>query len=355
MTWLKRIGIGLLALLVVVAIIVVDFLRHGGQFRTLEPAFAGSCETLPLEASAEDVQIDRTRGVAYLSYLDRRGLVEGRPVTGTVMLLDLNVQQPRPRPALLADPPSFRPHGMSLYRAGDGSLRLFAINHLPDGGHSIELFEQGPTGAFEQVRTVRDPLLIDPNAIVAVGPNQFFAANDTGARNGFERATELLFRRGLSTVVFFDGGSMRVAATGLKSASGIAMSRDGSRIYVSETSGNRIAVFTRNAASGDLRLLGHVELGSAPDNINVDADGHVWVAAHAQVLALVRHFGDATRLAPTQIFRLEDAAEPPQIRPEQVYLNLGEQISAGSVGAVFGDRLLIGSITERKLLQCRLP
>lgn len=355
MIWLKRIGIGLLVVLVVVAIVVADFLRHGGQFRRLEPAFAGSCEVLPLEASAEDVQIDRTRAVAYLSYLDRRGLVEGRPVTGTVMLLDLNLPQPRPRPALLADPPEFRPHGMSLYRAGDGALRLFAINHPPAGEHAVEIFEQGPTGAFAAVRSVHDPLLVDPNAILAVGPNQFYAANDTGARNGFERATELLFRRGLSTVVYFDGRSMRVAASGLKSASGIAMSRDGARVYVSETSGNRVAVFARNAASGDLRLLGHVELGSAPDNINVDDDGGVWVAAHAQVLSLVRHFGDPTRLAPTQVFRLQDLPEPSQIRPEQIYLNLGEQISAGSVGAVFRDQLLIGSITERKLLRCRLP
>lgn len=355
MTWLKRIGIGLLATFVVVAIIAVDFLRHGGQFRSLEPAFAGSCETLPLAASAEDVQIDRTRGVAYLSYLDRRGLVEGRPVTGTIMLLDLNAPEPRPRPALLEDPPGFRPHGMSLYRAGDGALRLFAINHPQGGGHRIEIFEQTPTGAFAAVRSIDDPLLVDPNAILAVGPNQFYAANDTGARNRFERVTELLFRRGLSTVAYFDGRAMRVVASGLKSASGIAMSRDGARVYVSETSGNRLAVFARNAASGDLRLLGHVELGSAPDNLNVDGEGRIWVAAHAKVLALIRHFGDATQLAPTQILRLEDVADPSQARPEQVYLNLGEQISAGSVGAAFRDQLLIGSITERKLLQCRLP
>jgi hypothetical protein len=39
----------------------------------------------------------------------------------------------------------------------------------------------------------------------------------------------------------------------------------------------------------------------------------------------------------------------------QVYLDLGEQISAGSVGAVHEKQLLIGSITERRILRCRLP
>ena len=355
MTWLKRIGIALAALVLVIAVITLDFLRHGGQFRTLEPAFAGSCDTLGMDASAEDVQIDRARGVAYLSYLDRRGLVEGKPVTGTIMLLDLNVPGARPRAALLAEPPAFRPHGLSLYRSGDGALRLFSIAHPQGAAHVIEIFEQGPTGAFAQVRSVRDPLLVDPNAMLAVGPAQFYVANDTGARNRFERVTELLFRRGLSTVAYFDGKTMRVVASGLKSAAGIGMSPDGSQVYVSETSGNRIAVFARNPASGDLTLRGHVDIGSAPDNINVNADGSVWVAAHAKVLALVRHFGDATQLAPTQVLRLDMAADPAQTKVTPVYLNLGEEISAGSVGAVYNRELLIGSITERKLLRCRLP
>lgn len=355
MIWLKRIGIALTALVVVIAAIAFDFLRHGGQFKSLQPAFAGSCETLSLDASAEDVRIDRTRGVAYLSYLDRRAQVEGKPVTGTVTLLDLNIADPRPRPALLAEPAAFRPHGMSLYRAGDGSLRLFVISHPQGSDHEVHLFEQGSTGAFRAVRVVRSPLFVDPNAIVAVGPMQFYVANDTGARNGFERVTELLFRRGLSTLAYYDGATVRVVATGLKSASGIAMSPDGTRLYVSETSGNRVAVFARNGASGGLTLQGHVELDSAPDNISVNGDGSVWIAAHARVLALIQHFGDATKLAPTQIFRLTIGEDIAATKVEQIYLNLGEEISAGSVGAVFDRQLLIGSITERKLLRCRLP
>ena len=353
-TWLKRLGWTAAVLVALIAIVAFDFLRHGGQFRTLAPHFAGTCTALPMQASAEDIQLDRSRGLAYLSYLDRRGQVEGKPVLGTVMLLDLNRGDARPRPALASDPPQFRPHGMSLYRAGDGAQRLFVISHPPGGGHTVELFEQTATGAFAPVRSVRDPLLLHPNAIVATGPEQFYVANDSGATNGFARLTELLFRRGLSQVVYYDGRAMRVAASGLKSASGIAMSPDGSRVYVSETSGNRIAVFARNAASGELSLLEHVGIGSAPDNINVDADGSAWIAAHAKVLALGMHFGDPKSLAPTQVFRFRPDAKGAE-RLTEVYLNAGEKISAGSVGAVFNRKLLIGSITERKILQCHLP
>jgi hypothetical protein len=43
-------------------------------------------------------------------------------------------------------------------------------------------------------------------------------------------------------------------------------------------------------------------------------------------------------------------------RPLQtVYAQDGREISAGSVGAVSNGTLLIGSITDRTVLRCRLP
>jgi len=38
-----------------------------------------------------------------------------------------------------------------------------------------------------------------------------------------------------------------------------------------------------------------------------------------------------------------------------MFLDLGQSVSAGSVGTPFGGQLLIGSITEPKVLTCRLP
>ena len=355
--WAKKIGTAVGVLFLLLAALIVDFLRHGGQFKTLQPHFAGSCATLPLDASAEDIQIDRARGLAYLSYLDRRAQVEGKAVTGTIMLLDLNVAEPRPRAALTTEPADFHPHGLSLYRTGDGSQRLFVISHpgkqSADQAQRVEIFEQSATGAFAPARTIRDPSLFKPNAILAVGLDQFYIANDSGASDKFQRAQELLLRRGMSTLLYFDGKQMRVIDRDIKSAAGIGMSPDGGTVYVSETSGNRLRVYTRNAANGDLALQELIELGSAPDNINVNADGTVWIAAHAKTVALIRHFTDARHLAPSQIFKLDPRA-PRASRLTEIYLNAGEQISAGSVGAVYNKTLLVGSITERKILNCRM-
>jgi arylesterase/paraoxonase len=356
--WLKRLGWTVLGLVVLAGIFIFDQLRHGGQFHELTVTTLPECQALAMDASAEDIQIDRAHGVAYLSYLDRRGQIQGKPVLGTVMLVDLNAPKPRPRPALMADPPDFRPHGMSLYRAGDGAMRLFVISHSPLTGGSVRqevhIFEQSATGAFSLVRTVRDPLIRKPNAIVAVGMDQFYLANDSGADNGWQRLQEMAFRRGLSTLAYFDGTRMRAADTGLQSASGIAASPDGTRIYVSETTGKRVRIYSRNAASGDLSLEELLEVGSAPDNLNVDERGRVWIAAHARSLALVRNFISEKNLAPSQILRFDPAATG-AARLTQVYLNMGEAISGAAVGAVYNQSLLMGSITDRKLLRCRLP
>jgi hypothetical protein len=41
-------------------------------------------------------------------------------------------------------------------------------------------------------------------------------------------------------------------------------------------------------------------------------------------------------------------------RVDEVYLDLGEQLSAASVAAVRGKRLLIGPIADSKFLDCQM-
>lgn len=347
-SWLRRSLIAAGVLLAVLAAVTLEFMSFGGQFREIIPQKPGECSALPLPASAEDIQIDRNRSIAYLSALDRRALVGGANVTGEVLQIDLAADPLRIDKALESAPPLFRPHGMSLYRMGDGKLRLFVISHPPGLPHTVEIFEQAPTGRFVPVETVRDPLFTSPNAIVAVGPRQFYLANDKGAGNLLERFRESVLRAGLSTLVFHDGTATRVVAEGLKSAVGLGLSPEGLRLHAAETLGKRLAEYSRDPLTGDLTLLRHIDIDGSPDNVNVDVDGTLWIAVHAHLLDLIRHFGDPQHHSPTTIVTYANGV----IRP--VYVEDGSGISAGSVGAAFDGRLYIGSITQPELRVCRL-
>ncbi len=127
---LFRLLLRLVGLVVLVTIVFTAVLAwRGTWFRDIEPSYAGSCEALELGGSAEDIQLDRERGFAYLSLLDRKALVGGGNVQGTIVRVDLNAPELRAEAALESQPEHFRPHGLSLYRDANGQRWLYALNH----------------------------------------------------------------------------------------------------------------------------------------------------------------------------------------------------------------------------------
>jgi arylesterase/paraoxonase len=274
---------------------------------------------------------------------------------GTVLLMDLNVENPRPRAALASQPEPFGPRGLSLWSPADGPRRLFVVNERAPRDYSVEIFEETETGAFAPIETIRDPLLVQPDSIAAIGPRQFYAANESGAAPGIGQRLERLFRRGLSTVVYYDGEKTRIVADGLKGAAGIAISNHGLSVFVSDSLGKQLVVYDRDTDTNALELRNLIDLAGAPDNVSLDADGTLWVAAHPKLLALRAHLSDPAVESPTLVYRMRRSVIEKEDRLSIPYLNLGAELSAGSTVAAHGDHLLIGSATQAKLLLCRLP
>lgn len=108
------------------------------------PAVDGECHTLAATASVSDIALDQERGVAYLTYVDRKPDDEDKKPTGTIMLVDLNAKEPRIRAALVTEPPEFRPDSLSLEIGQQGERRLL----VTDVDGSTRTFEQSSTGAF---------------------------------------------------------------------------------------------------------------------------------------------------------------------------------------------------------------
>ncbi len=349
---MKKLLIAIGVVLGVVVLAALAAMNRMNAFVNVEDELPFNCRSMALPGSAEDIVIDRMRGVAYLSVLDRRALISNRNIRGVIFALDLN-SDPASLFLPLAEVPShLHPHGLSLHQDPIGNTWLFVINHPRDREgeepEAVEIFERRDDGLLYHVRTVTSSLMNSPNDLQATGPEQFIAVNDTGATSGLERVREFLFGAGLAKAVYYDGKTMRVAAEGLAGGAGIAYA--GGKFIIAETQGKRLRFMT---ADTDGRLSEHSRLAMPgfPDNIDVDADGMLWVAEHASGMALGRHFGDKNYPAPSRFYRV--AADGTGL--ELVAADTGEQHPAGSVAARYGDTLLLGSITATQVLVCEMP
>ncbi len=338
---IKIVLIALTTLVIVIAIGTFGYLKFG-----LAPAhFAGQCEAVDLNESAEDIQIDHERGFAYLSLIDRLTLAQGGDAQGWIGVLDLKNGLRNIKPALLDKPAHFRPHGISLYIDSAGQRSLFVINHPLSRGQEqelVELFIEETPEHFRHADTFAEALFTTPNDIVAVGPRQFYMANDDGAaRDGKPR-----------NLVYFDGQQAQVVADDIAAGGGINVSADGSLLYVAETGGKDLRILRRNRVDGSVETLKKIPLNTSPDNIDVAENGSLWIGAHSNLFALILHF-IAGFDAPSQILRV-DLDDTTKVTINEIYMNRGGEISASSVGATYGDKLLIGSITARKILICEM-
>lgn len=351
-TVFKAVGVVFAVVVILVGITLSVFVARSGMMTERGADQVTACTAIDGQGkSGEDILIDRERSLALVSWLDRRGGVAGPPTFGTVGRIDLTAVEPVITSAVVADPPEFRPHGMSLFVGPEGQRTLFVISHPPGKPHHVEVFEANAEGLYEHKQTIADPLLVRPNDIQAVGPRQFYIANDSGAVNGLGRMREMVFGASLAAITYYDGTKFSVAADGLASPGGINASPDLATIYVAETQGHAVSYWSRDVATGALSRSGEAPLPSLPDNIDVAADGALWVTAHANAVALVQQFADATKVAPTQVLRIP----PGSTTAAQVFFNKGDLLSAGSVAATLDDKMLVGSITDKKVLLCKTP
>jgi arylesterase / paraoxonase len=336
-------GIGLAVVLFVLYV-------YPGFLIPVEPHFDGSCKTIPLDQNAEDLRVDPTNGLVYLTY--SAGDIGS---IGTVMLLDPNVAEPHVRAALASDPSGFAPSGLSLYTPASGKKRLFVTSRTRLGSHFVQIFDQSPTGAFTPAETIRDRLLWSPTAIVAVGPRQFYVVNQLGFKseyNGNDVKFSDRLRGNQSTVVYYDGEQMKIVASGLGLASGMTLSPDGRQAYVAESSRGRISTYDRDPSTGALKRTGQIRIHGAPHNMSTDTDGTLWVSLHPRGFGFMDWvWGDDDR-APTEILKVTpNAAEDKQV--EEIYINDGKELSAGSAAAPRNaNQFVASSRTDKKLLIC---
>jgi arylesterase/paraoxonase len=340
-----------LVLLIIVVIWFVNLLWSAGQFKTIEPHFDGACKQILGLSGAEDITIHPKTGIAYISACDRRAVAAGKFGSGGIYAYNLN----DPNPVLFHLTSNmgkdFQPHGISLYVDDNGKDFLFAVNHSR-GVHTIEVFELIGILLYH-TKTISDPMLVSPNDVVAVGPDRFYVSNDHGNVSGIMRVMEDYLKLPLSNVVYYDGSRFSEAASGIQYANGINISRDGKTLYLCAVTELSLHLYDRELSSGRLHLREKIKLDTGVDNIEVDTTGGLWIGAHPKLLDFVAHANDPSRLSPSQILYLSPKSSG-GYDIKEVYLNKGDELSASSVAAVKGKRMIMGGVFDPKFLDCQM-
>ncbi|MDT8438992.1 MAG: SMP-30/gluconolactonase/LRE family protein [Wenzhouxiangellaceae bacterium] len=333
-----------------------------GLFREVRVQHLGACRVVEGVPGPEDMAWDAETGFVYISSQHRHAAIAGRPVPGAIWRYRPGAPASLRNltPAATID---FRPHGVSLVRNAEGRRRLFVINH-PGGNlfdrrtdwpahlprHTVEVFDVSTDGLMP-VATHADALIRTPNDIAAVDFERYYFTNDHGIESGWKRTLEDWLRRPWASVVYFDGREYRTVAEGLNYANGIALSDNGERVYVAETTRSRIREYTRDAATGGLTEQRPIAIGFGVDNLVIHpGDGALWLAGHVNLFAFLGHARDAGNLSPSIAARI-DLKEG---SVETVFMDDGQLLSGSSVAVRAGDYLLIGAVFSPHLVECRL-
>ena len=348
---MKKIAVVILIVLGGVGLFALKTVWQLGSFRKIENSFSGSVQKIEGLPGVEDITIDQTTGIAFLSSDDRwANILHKKPVKGALYSLNLNDAIPQPINLTIDFPqPDFHPHGISLFTTEDGRKIIFVVNHRDNNQDAIEIFEY-KNDSLQHRESITDKLIISPNDVVGTGERKFYFTNDHNEKASTWRYIKDLLTIGTGNVGYFDGQDVRsTLQEGILYANGINISNDGNQLYVASPSAQKILLYHRDIASGALTKSGEIDINTGVDNIELDADGNLWVGCHPQLLKFLSHANDEAALAPSEIIQLKNLGKG-KFEQSTVYLNDGTEISASSVGAVYKNKLLIGPVFQRHFL-----
>lgn len=357
--WLRYLLIGLGVGVAAVGLFTIRILWLSGAFRSIKPHFQGYCRLIQGPVGPEDLTIDDAAGEAYISATDRRAVAAGRPVPGGIWKYALDPASAEDASLVNLTPDAttyFQPHGLSLFVGEDGRRTLFVINHPAPGGgwptHTVEIYDVGEAGLVHRA-TLTDPRLVTPNDLVAVGIDRFYITNTHAHPPGTAQTIETYLQLRGAQILSYGPGGFRTAAADLLFPNGINVSHDGRTLYAVSVTGLSVLVFDRDPRTDALIRREEIPIGSGGDNIEVDADGALWIGSHPKLLAVQKYARDPSSPSPSQVLRVVPDARG-GARVDEIYLNDGTEIGAASVAARRGNRLLIGQIFGNGFLDCQM-
>jgi arylesterase/paraoxonase len=311
-----------------------------GAFNSLTQIAPGACRAIAVGLHGpEDFEIDAGHNAILVSALNRRAVKpNGDPHDG-LYLLKLN--DPEAAPVKLAGTPlDFHPHGISLYRDVNGAETLMVIDHKPAGRQMIEIYGlsyDGETPKLSAQTAVQGGLLVSPNDLAAIAPDQFYVTNDhvTATRLGRFAEDYLLWPH--ADVMLFNGTSFRIATQRIALPNGVAVK--GEYLYVAAMNERKLLAFHRQEFFGDLDPIGSLSIPARLDNINLDPAGDLIIAGQGKP-------GSA------QVFKVKLGRDGVPQSYETIFSDNGHALAGASSANIYGGHLFIGSARDIKMLMC---
>jgi len=346
----------LMVLLVVAAFFVLRWLTAAGVFTSVAPVTPAVCKAVPDIPGPEDFEVDAAHDAIIVSSTNRRAAKNAPDSRDGLYALKLSDPGAAPR-KLDGVPTDFHPHGISLYRAPNGDETLMAVNHRKDGGQAVEIFGltyDNGAAKLTARSSIGGGLLISPNDLSAAGPDRFYVSNDHVTKTPLGRFAEDYLVWPHADLLYFNGTNFRIPVQRMAFPNGVYVTPDGTHLYIAVTAERRIIAMSREPFFGNLTEIGSLSLPMRPDNISADAQGRLIVAGHPSLIRVNQFRADASKPSPSEVVRINLDKSGVPTGYDVIFADDGKLIGASSSAAMVGNKLVIGSVLDDKLLECEM-
>jgi len=176
---------------------------------------------------------------------------------------------------LAGTPKTSRIAALSL---GRGAAFLRAVLIEGDGHFAVSLFRLKPEGVEELGRISTD-MLASPTAIAAPDGERFYIVNHSESRTGLGRWLDDVLLLPRAHLLWFDGMKFVAVAEHLNSPSGLALSADGSHLYIAQDFPRTVVGTARSDFTGAIDNPSALSLPAGPQKLSLAPDGSLIVAA----------------------------------------------------------------------------
>lgn len=335
----------LLVVLVLLIVFIANIFISTGYFRTIENKFDGNIVKKISIPGAEDITVSLKDSFAVISSTKRGVYPPKEAEKGGLYFMDLKSNEYNPMHLTSSLTKPFAPHGISMLKT-DSTYKVMAISHILDA-HSIEVFRLN-NNVLTHEKTLTDEAMVKPNDIVMVDNERFYFTNDHGYTKGLGMLAEDYLGLAISNVIYFDGSTYREVASGISYANGINYDVKRNLLFVA--SPRKFLVKVYNVLDdGSLGFIEDIDCGTGVDNIEFDSDGNLWIGSHPNLLKFASYAKGKEDYSPSEIIKINYKGKN-DYSVETIFLDDGENMSASTVAAPFGDLLLTGNVMDDSFL-----